>query len=278
MKRILPCFLAMLLILSRAAAEPVVADDSLLLYICPLQRADAMILQQGGRTMLIDTGEAKDAAVVCQALDDLGITRIDFILNTHPHHDHLGGLPELLERYEVGLFYTGFPNDFSAQGVVQQEAVAALRRKGVPIIHIDNGQVLFVGDVKISVLRCKNFSSVNAQSLMLLLEFGQNRLLLTADVTANAQNSIAASTSDLKADILKAPHHGRERMNAAFLNSVAPSYVFITNGISDSKDLRSQLEKRGIPYGLTRNGFICLIGDGQQWWIQQSGTDIFLQP
>lgn len=233
--------------------------------ICPLVRADAILLTQGDVALLVDTGEATDADTLAQLLEARGITRLDMVVNTHPHHDHLGGLPALLEKVQVEQFITGFDEGITGKGVVQKDAVAALKKKDIPIQHVDHGDVLQVGSIRLTVLRRNDLTSMNDRSLMLMVEYGACRMLLTGDVTAKAQKLFVQEGCDLKADILKAPHHGREKMYASFLTGVAPDFVFITNNSSDSKDVRSQLSKKSIPYQITREGFIYLRCNGQDW-------------
>ena len=243
--------------------------EPLYVFVCPLQRADAILLVQGAQVMLVDTGEATDFPIVSQLLDQLSIRRIDYVVNSHPHHDHLGGLPELVANYEVGEFITCFPAGFEGQGVVQRQAIQALHDKDIPICFVDHGECLLFGDSVISVYRQTDYKSVNAQSMMLLLEYNQCSMLLTADITVDAQNAFLREGFELKSDVLKVPHHGRERMSSAFLEKVDPSCVFITNGYSDSEETRKQLQQRDIPYFVTKDGLICFECDGFEWRVSQ---------
>lgn len=261
MKKLLALLLSLALLLPAAS----LGDEVLQVSICPLVRADAILLTLGDVALLVDTGEATDADTLAQLLKTRGVDRLDMVINTHPHHDHLGGLPALLDKVEVALFVTGFDEKITGKGVVQKEAFAALNKKDVPIQHVDDGDVLQAGDIRLTVLRRDDLTAVNDRSLMLMVEYGACRMLLTADVTAKAQKLFVEEGYDLAADILKAPHHGREKMYASFLTSVGPDFVFITNNSSDSKDVRSQLSKKSIPCQITREGFICLRCNGQSW-------------
>lgn len=240
-------------------------EEVLQVSICPLVRADAILLTCGDTALLVDTGEKTDADTLANVLATRGVDRLDMVINTHPHHDHLGGLPALLDKVEVGLFVTGFEESFTGKGVVQKEAVAALKKKDVPIQHVDDGDELTLGGISIRFMRRNDLTTVNDRSLMLMVEYGSCRMLLTADVSTKAQKLFVEEGYDLEADILKAPHHGREKMYASFLTAVGPDFVFITNNSSDSKDVRSQLSKKSIPYQITREGTIYLRCNGQSW-------------
>lgn len=261
MKKLLAFLLSLAMLLPAAS----LGEEALQVSVCPLVRADAILLTLGDVALLVDTGEATDADTLARLLEAQGVDRLDMVINTHPHYDHLGGLPALLERVEVAQFVTGFDEKTTGKGVVQKEAIAALKKKGVPILHVGDGDVLQAGDIRLTVMRRDDLTSVNDRSLMLMVAYGACRLLLTADVTAKAQKLFVEEGYDLRADILKAPHHGREKMYASFLTGVEPDYVFITNNSSDSKDVRSQLSKKSIPYQITREGFIYLRCNGQSW-------------
>lgn len=254
-----------LLVLALCLPALSLGEEVLQVSICPLVRADAILLTQGDYALLIDTGEATDADTLAQLLEAQGVTRLDMVINTHPHHDHLGGLPALLEKVQVDEFVTGFDESFTAKGVVQKEAIAALKKLNVPIRRVDDGDILQVGDMVLTVMRRNDLTTVNDRSMMLMVAYGSCRMLLTADVSTKAQKLFVQDGYDLEADIMKAPHHGREKMYASFLTGVAPDFVFITNNSSDSKDVRSQLTKKSIPYQITREGFVYLRCNGQSW-------------
>lgn len=256
-------------------ADPLQATNLLTVYICPIQRADAMLLTYKNYSMLIDTGEAADYNAVDQMINYARVDRIDYVVNTHPHHDHLGSLPQLINNYEIGEFYTCFPEDFSSPGVVQQEAISALQAANIPVHSIDDGDQLLLGDVTLTVYRQKETKSpkpavsVNSHSMMLMVKYGICRMLLTADVTVGAQNIFVRNGYDLSADVMKLPHHGRERMSAKFFKAVDPDYVFITNNKSDSKNARKQLNSYRLKPLLTSNGLIRYQTDGVYWTAEQ---------
>lgn len=261
MKKLLAVLLLIVLCFPAAA----LGDQALQVSICPFVRADAILLTLGDCALLVDTGEATQADTLAQLLEEQGVSTLNMVINTHPHHDHLGGLPALLEKVTVEQFVTGFSETQTGKGVVQKEAIAALKKNDVPILTVDDGDVLAVGDIRITVMRRNDLTTINDRSLMLMVEYGTCRMLLTADVTSKAQKLFVQDGYDLKADILKAPHHGREKMYSSFLTGVSPDFVFITNNSSDSKDVRSQLSKKSIPYQITREGFIYLRCNGQSW-------------
>lgn len=89
--------------------------------------------------MLVDTGKENQFKTVKALLDQLGIRRIDTVFNSHPHSDHLGGLPKLMEAYPIGRVITLFPEDFKdkkQRSVIQAKVMKAVRARGIPIVQM----------------------------------------------------------------------------------------------------------------------------------------------
>ena len=258
------CLLAVFTLLcARAGAEEA---GMLRLYVCPLRRADAMVLVQGSHAALIDAGEARDAPIIAALLDSLQVTALDFVLNTHPHHDHLGGLTGVLPKCGAACFLTGFPEDITGRGVVQKQTMEALRDAGMPVHRVFDGDMLALGDALITVLQCP-LGTVNDRSLVLKVEYGACSLLLTGDISARAQRSLA-QRADLRADVLKVPHHGVNAMDRTFLTAVSPAMAVITNARRGTAKVRRQLDRKKIPFVLAGEGAVCLSCDGQDWAME----------
>ena len=238
------------------------------LYVCPLLGADAMVLRQGEHAMLVDMGKSKDVDTIASVLDGLGLTHFEYAFNTHPHTDHLGSMKALAERYSFDRFVTGFDEDVTGQQVIQRSTIRTLRDAGMEIVHMDGGATFTLGDARLTVIRQTKQKGFNEQSMMLLVEFGDCRLLLGADVTGQAQDVLAAAY-DLKADVLKYPHHGLNKLTDGFLAAVQPSYALITHGSINSAPAQQVLDKAGIPYTFATWGVIHLSTDGQEWHVAQ---------
>lgn len=255
-------------------AEPFAPEEALLhVYICPLLGADAMVLTQGGQVMLVDMGKDHQADEIMAVLDSLGIEHINVAFNTHPHDDHVGALPALLDRYSFGFFVTGFPEDLKrGKSVIQRETMAALAAAEVKVIRMDDGDGLFLGEAEMRVIRLNEGSLVNPRSCMLLVRYGECSILLAADVTAEAQRELARTRDGLKADILKYPHHGLGRLAKEFLKAVSPEYAVFTHGSKNTKAAQSQLRANDVTFGFATWGVIHLSTNGRYWLVEQELT------
>ena len=239
------------------------------LYVCPLLGADCMILTCGGETMLVDMGKAKDYPIIQEQLAALGIDHIDIAFNTHPHTDHLGSMRQILADYPVGRFMTAFPETYTGNDVIQIPVLKAIRTAEVPVVTVADGDAFTLGGAQMTVIRQTKYGMPNPLSCMLKIQYGSCTILLTADVIGSAQKYLA-ETHDLKADIMKMPHHGLNQVAREFLAAIDPEYAFFTHGYANTKQAQAQLERNGIPHDYATWGVIHLSTDGAAWIVEQA--------
>lgn len=112
--------------------------------------------------------------------------------------------------------------------------------------------------------------NLNERSAMLMVRYGGASLLLTADIGNDSQAYFAKEPgAGLKADILKAPHHGLEDLRGDFLRHAAPELSFITHGKSNTRRMQRTLQKNGIPFLIATQGIIHLATGGETWYAEQ---------
>ncbi|HUJ24742.1 MAG TPA: DNA internalization-related competence protein ComEC/Rec2 [Myxococcales bacterium] len=193
-------------------------------------QGDAAIVQlPGGFTMLVDAGGDlrwpgrfdPGARDVVPALAELGVSRLDLVVLTHPHPDHAGGLSTVLDRVPVGELWMTREPDAIATAV---RAKAAAR--GVPVREPHSMQV---GAVGIEVpSRFLEGRSLNDNSIVLRLSYGATAMLFAGDIEALAETDL---DGPLQAQLLKAPHHGsRTSSTEAFLRKVSPRFTIYSCG------------------------------------------------
>lgn len=250
-------------------------EQLLELYVCPLLGADAMVMTCGGEIMLVDVGKLNQDGEIVKILDRLGTRRVDAVFNSHPHSDHIGSLPNLVKSVEIGCLYTAFPEDYTGENVVQRTAMKTAAEKGIPVIHVENGTSLTLGEAQIDCIQQLEYTGTNDCTCLLHVRFGDCTLLLTGDVDVNGMGYLARTIDPerLRSDIMKVPHHGLARIQENFLDAVQPEYAFVPHGILNSMVGRELLDRRGIPYSFATWGVIHLSTNGEYWIVDHELTE-----
>ena len=191
------------------------------------EAADCFILRCGGETAMIDCGLMGPENLVPRLLDQLGIDRFDFVINTHPHDDHVSGIIEMLPHYGIDVLYTGFErHDNNLNKRLYREAMEL----GIPVEQLEPPVDLWLGAARLSLYQVPWGDNTNNRSMVTRVTLGSRSLLLTADI---GQSGVAwmlekYGAESFQADILKAPHHGIDRMPPELLAAAKPQAVFIT--------------------------------------------------
>lgn len=257
-------------------------DGRLHLTVFDVGQGDAIFIETpGGRQVLIDGGE--DPQLVLSRLGDAmppWDRSIDLIVVSHPDGDHLGGLPDVLERYEVArILDPEIPTD-SALGDAWERAAT---NEGASLVRAQRGQQFRIGDVHLDVLwppathLDKAGSDDNNNSVVLRLRYGEFCALLTGDIEAPAEQELVSSGNVSRCSVLKVGHHGSDTSTTpAFLDAVAPRVALISAGVDNrfghpSPEVVERLQDAGVRIFRTdTHGSIELITDGRQTWVRTS--------
>jgi len=208
-----------------------------------------------GDEVLIDTGETHKTLREMEKLRDPLDRHIDHVFITHADRDHIGRLPELLERYEIGEVYIG--------GGIEDDPVSEfLRRDSVKKISLMAGDVLDIDGILFEVLwPSKTVSSnKNDRSLVMKITIGEGSILATGDITKSVEKKLIQKYDDyLQSDVLVVAHHGsKSSTSGEFLDVVQPKAALISAG-EDNRyghphhEVLDRLHERGIEVFVTAN-------------------------
>lgn len=243
-------------------------SNQLKVHFINVGQADAILVQQGSSTMLVDGGNNEDGQLVKNYITNLGINKIDVMVGTHAHEDHIGGLDYVINAMQVGKIY--FPKQTSTTKTFQ-DFVNVAKSKGltfnVPVV----GQTFRVGNATVTVLAPNgaNYEDGNDYSIVLKVQYGSNSFLLTGDAEAVSEKEMLAKGLNLKADVLKISHHGSKSSTTdAFLSKVNPKYAVISVGKDNSyghptSEVLNRLKSKGIAtYRTDLQGTIIATSNG----------------
>ncbi len=262
-------------------------DANLLtIRVAGMHSGDSMLITMGDESMAVDLGTGSGMEQILEMFRAAGISKLDYFCNTHPHEDHAGGFIPLVQTgFSIGSFITFFDHDYVGPSAPQKLTLRTAEKWNVPVVDKKTEDRMTIGDAEITFYRLPDQkytweTSCNDFSAMLHIRFGDCAILLTADVEIRSQ-AVLSRLYDLKADILKAPHHGASRIEQSFLDEVDPEYAFITGGAGDSEDVQKQLEKRGVCHiNFSPWGMITMQTDGTKWIVWQDfnpDMDPFIQ-
>ena len=233
MKKILSLLLLMLLMFT-AGCGTVASAENLVVYFLNVGQADAAILQCGDEVMMIDGGESSDSSLIYSYLSKtLGITHIDYMIATHPHADHIGGLSGALNACSVGVVYSPVTSYDSKQF---SSLVKYTQKQGHELTVPEVGISFAFGDAQVQFLSpVTEYSNINDCSIVVRITHGSNTFLFTGDAEWDAEHDMVASGYDLSATVLKVGHHGSDTSSSyVFLREVMPKYAVISCGKDNS--------------------------------------------
>lgn len=251
------------------------ADNLVIRYI-DVGQADATLIQSNGEYMLIDCGNNEDGNLLVKYFEEMGITKLKYLIGTHPHEDHIGGMDNIIRRFDIGTIY--MPDVITTTKTFNDvlDAISYKRLSyKVPIINEDfklgNATVRFI-------YTGTDNNDLNDASIILKLTYGNNSFLFAGDATKKIEKQIL--NNNIKADVLKVSHHGSSYSNSNdFLDKVNPKYGIISVGEDNSynhphNEVINNLNKRNISiYRTDMDGTIILTSDGENITIDSAKTN-----
>lgn len=244
-------------------------NGKLQVHFIDVGQGDGILVEYENNYMLIDGGPNASADKLVSYLKEEGVKKIDYLIATHPHEDHIGGTDVVIDNFDIGKMY--MPKA-TANTKTFKDVVASMKKKNLKATVPTPGETFKLGDAEVLILapNSSTYENTNNYSIGLKVTYGDNSFLFTGDAEILAEKEIIKNGLDIKADVIKLGHHGsRTSSSAAFLKEVNPQYGVITLGKGNDyghphKEVMDRVKNMGIKiYRVDEAGDIIATSDGQ---------------
>ncbi len=250
-------------------------EGEMQIHFLVVGQGDCALIVAKDCVILIDSSYKKNSVTnsIIEYIKDLAITEIDFFILTHPHADHIGGAPQIIEEFDIKNVL--MPNCV-ADTVIFEQTLDAIESKDLNLIEAISGDEYQLGDVSFKILapNDEGGKNINNYSIVLKLNFGSTSVMFTGDAEEESEEKILSvyPSELLKSDILKMGHHGSSTSSTLdFLKAVSPDVAIMSLGEGNSynhphKETLDKLESLDLPYYRTDlHGTIVFVSDGQSF-------------
>lgn len=256
---------------------PVTSEERLEVTFIDVGQADSILLENEGHYMLVDAGNNEDEPKLVNYFKNQNIHQFDYVIGTHPHEDHIGGLDNIIEGFDINTFYMP---DVITTTKTFEDVLDALGEKNMTLSIPKTNATFKLGDATVKVLYVgtEDESDLNDTSIVLKVTYQNVSFLLTGDASTKVEEKL--NPADLESTVLKVGHHGSSTAtNEKFLNTVNPKYAIISVGENNQYEhphttvLNTLAAHNITTYRTDQDGTIKVITDGTNIEINTSKTD-----
>lgn len=247
----------------------IVSDEGILnIHYIDVGQADSILVTLNDKAMLIDAGNNDTENTVINYLHSQGISRLDYVIATHPHADHIGEMHDIIMNFEIEKFL--MPN--VTNGDLFEKMLDALIEKNVLTTNPEIGDMFEFSTAEFTVLSCKNedTNDLNTASIVIRLVFGEESYIFCADAEKENEYAMMDSGLTLKSSVIKIGHHGSTTSSLEkFITAVDPEIAIISVGANNSyghphEKIVKRLNRLGIKtYRTDINGTIVITSNGK---------------
>lgn len=239
------------------------------LHFIDVGQGDSAIIQlPNGTNVMIDCGNTNNSQLLMDYLSMLEIKKIDYLIVTHPHEDHIGAMSKIIETFEIGKIY--MPKVVHTTNIYTN-LLTTIKNKNLKITEAKpNTNIIDEKDLKFTILapNSDKYNDLNNYSVVTKLIYRNNSFLFTGDAEKISEDEILKNKHDIKADVLKVGHHGSTTSSSpAFVKAISPKYSIISVGKDNSYNhpdniIVNRLKLYGEVYRTDKVGTIIVKSDG----------------
>lgn len=258
----------------RGCDRPIENAGFFSMHVLDVGQASATLIVSGSHAMMIDTGNRDDAGLIREYLKEQNVEKLDYLLFTHPHEDHIGAGAALLRENDVDrVIMPDIPLDMCPTATYA-DLLAAIEEKEPVTDYPKVGDVYTLGEISFTIVaplpeQPADAENLNESSLGVLITAGENKVLIYGDGEQACEQYMVAN-HDIEADVLVVAHHGSNSGTGnVLLEAVNPEYAIISCGRDNDygyphTEVLERLGQRGIEiYRTDLQGHIFLTGNGK---------------
>lgn len=251
-------------------------ENKLEVQFIDVGQADSILIKQDDKYMLIDAGNNEDGNLLVNYFKELGITSFEHVVATHAHEDHIGGMDDIINNFDVKNFYMP---DVLTTTKTFEDMLDALENNNKVYAVLKDGEEFNLNSANFKTIHIGNDEDdLNDTSIILKLTYQDISFLFTGDATKNVEEKIL--DKNLESVILKVSHHGSSYSNSKeFIDKVNPKYAVIEVGENNKYDhphsnVLTEFNKRNIQvYRTDKNGTVIIKSDGKNINIETIDTN-----
>ncbi|NLB18954.1 MAG: MBL fold metallo-hydrolase [Syntrophomonadaceae bacterium] len=255
-----------------------ITDQRLVVHFLDVGQADSILIELPNQEiMLIDAGNNDDGPMVEAYLTELGISTIHYLIGTHPHEDHIGGLDDIIKSFDIGTVY--MPRVAHTTGTYQ-DVLQAIKDKGLKVKSARaNLSIIDTSDLQIQMIApvSSEYNDLNQYSAVIKISYYDQSFLFAGDAGWESEQEMMDSGMNLQADVIKVGHHGsRYSTSADFLQAVGPELAVITCGAGNDynhphRQTITRLSQADVQVLRTdQRGTIIISSDGKDLQVTTS--------
>ncbi|MCM1298136.1 MAG: MBL fold metallo-hydrolase [Firmicutes bacterium] len=258
------------------SADTEETEEAAAVHFIDVGQGDCQLIRSNGSSALIDCGEKDRFSDVIAYLKAQKTERLDYVIVTHPHSDHAGGMSYILDEFDIGtVIMPDIPDDLIPITSTYTRLLKSIERNNISLEYAKAGTEYSLGKGTLKLLSPVNsYDNLNNYSVTVRFDYINASFLFTGDIEAEAETDIIDSGARLNADVLKVAHHGSYTSSQQeFLNAAAPKYAVIEVGSPNdyghpNEKTLSRLENMNVEiYRTDLHGSTVFVTDGEKYSI-----------
>ncbi len=264
--------------------EDIIKSEELQIYFFNVGQADCILVRNNGKNMLIDAGDNEDGPLLVKYIKKLGINKIDYLIGTHVHEDHIGGMDNIIKEFDIGEIYIPYTTNKSKRKFYE-DVINEVKQKELSINYKKVGDKFELGEAKCEIKSIDNSdptssSKINSTSIVIQMEANSNKYLFMGDAEDDVETNSKITWEDI--DVLKVGHHGSDTSSTEqFINKVLPEMAVIsvnsnTNSYGHPSEtvMKRLQDKECEIYRTDMNGTILLINENGTNKVKMLNTKV----